>query len=871
MAAISSTGSGNWPTCLSATPTAADDVTISAGHLVNVPSGTTAVCKTCVVNHTAGQTGLTTALGSTFQYGDATAAVYSQTALQMNPSANSTTPGIIFGGVLIPYHGATFGSATFSAPVRFLGGSLVEGRGHLATHATMPMFQIGAASQTSAPNGRLEVTSASVANPAVFKRIYFSNNGTNGGGTPQVDGAQFLNCGSSSQPVFTWSLFAAAFTVKLLNVVFDGCGRVVNNANSMAASHICRYENITVRNSVTAANIPSITTGPGSALTTGTRTLWNIRSDRQLNINAPSVDFSNVVVDIAAGATNVAALNLGTSCSFSRFEKFVERVSTSASGAGQFNLPYGTQADRVYLLASDSSNQHHGGVGASTSTASTTTLITRAIVQTVTVDATGDFWSISTNPTNAQAVVWRNCLALPCATDHTKQSSKLTSPLGNLSNAKLTVEHCTIFTSGSLETGVQAGETQSANIGQLYDAVRSNLAVGIGSATDKMLFSRRDNFNQQDLVSPATTDYNGKFNLNTGTDGVGYNGNNGVALVSTGTLGVHDVIADPRFVSGTTYPDLGSYYALKKGSTGSVRGDIDGYFAEAFKKNDQSGYDPNFEPDLGIDWVFTQYAPQEAALDAAHDAGAPTTPAGATMGAVARFVVATPAPAIALTPSTVVDFGPVREGSTSPAARTVAITNGGTGGTGALTGIAATVDAGSTSYIAASLNQTADPATLTITPTLGSLTRGEYPFTITVTASATGVTNSPQTVAGTFVVDAPLLGAATVSVNGAPTADTVALTWAAATGGAAPLTYDVQYGAGASPATWTTYAAGISATALSVVGLDPVTLYAFRVVTNDNAEQQTVSNTVTATTDVAAAAPGVFGVDRKRRARSIAA
>jgi hypothetical protein len=204
----------------------------------------------------------------------------------------------------------------------------------------------------------------------------------------------------------------------------------------------------------------------------------------------------------------------------------------------------------------------------------------------------------------------------------------------------------------------------------------------------------------------------------------------------------------------------------------------------------------------------------------------------------------------------------VREGGVSPSASTVAVTNGGTGGTGALTGLSVS---GAPSWLTASLDQTVDPATVTLTPTLGSLAQGEYPYDVTVASTAPGLVGGSQHITGTFFVDAPLLVAPVLSA-GTPTAGTVPLSWAAATGGGAPITYDVQYGAGASPATWIPFVAGTSATALTVDGLDPATLYAFRVVTNDSAGQQTVSNVVTATTAAPAPPPDVFGVDRRRRA-----
>src|ERR671930_233300 len=54
---------------------------------------------------------------------------------------------------------------------------------------------------------------------------------------------------------------------------------------------------------------------------------------------------------------------------------------------------------------------------------------------------------------------------------------------------------------------------------------------------------------------------------------------------------------------------------------------------------------------------------------------------------------------------------------------------------------------------------TTAPATVTLTPTLGSLAAGTYTATVPVTSSATGVTNSPQSIGITLVVN-PLVFAA---------------------------------------------------------------------------------------------------------------
>lgn len=110
------------------------------------------------------------------------------------------------------------------------------------------------------------------------------------------------------------------------------------------------------------------------------------------------------------------------------------------------------------------------------------------------------------------------------------------------------------------------------------------------------------------------------------------------------------------------------------------------------------------------------------------------------------FTVAA-APAITLNPTTITFSA--TQGGTSPSAQTVSVTNG---GGGSLSGLSASIAYGSGSgWLAASLNQTTAPATLTLTPTLGSLTANTYTATVTVSSTVPGVTS--QTVGVSFVVN----------------------------------------------------------------------------------------------------------------------
>jgi hypothetical protein len=93
-------------------------------------------------------------------------------------------------------------------------------------------------------------------------------------------------------------------------------------------------------------------------------------------------------------------------------------------------------------------------------------------------------------------------------------------------------------------------------------------------------------------------------------------------------------------------------------------------------------------------------------------------------------------------------------GGSDPAVQTVDVTNT---GTGALSGLAVgtpSYQGGEpTGWLAASIAASTAPTTVTLTPTLGSLAAGTYHATVDVTSSASGVTNSPQTITVTFTVN----------------------------------------------------------------------------------------------------------------------
>jgi uncharacterized membrane protein len=107
-------------------------------------------------------------------------------------------------------------------------------------------------------------------------------------------------------------------------------------------------------------------------------------------------------------------------------------------------------------------------------------------------------------------------------------------------------------------------------------------------------------------------------------------------------------------------------------------------------------------------------------------------------------------PAIALGASTA-SFAAVQGGAT-PAAKTVAITNGGAGTLDGLTATVSDVNGQGATWLGAQLDRTTAPATLTIVPNTAGLAVGTHTATITVASAQPDV--APKTVTVTVVVSA---------------------------------------------------------------------------------------------------------------------
>lgn len=286
-----------------------------------------------------------------------------------------------------------------------------------------------------------------------------------------------------------------------------------------------------------------------------------------------------------------------------------------------------------------------------------------------------------------------------------------------------------------------------------------------------------------------------------------------------------------------------------------------------------------------------------------YTATVPVTGAGVGTGAQSLAVTVTVAgvPRIGLAPPTVTFTGTA--GGPAPAAQSVAVTNAGTGTLGGLTVGSISYGAGATAWLTATLSAPTAPATLTLSPTLGTVAPGTY--TATVPVLAAGVGNSPQSVAVTLTVTGqPAISLAPTSVSfagqtggPAPSAQTVSVTnagtgtlgglgvgsisygagatgWLTATlsGGTAPATLTLTPSAGPLPAG--SYTATVPVTAPGAANSPqsvPVTMTVISTVISPGAEtvRLALAAALAAPQDVAAARGVVRVIDSLFAARPV--
>jgi hypothetical protein len=140
-------------------------------------------------------------------------------------------------------------------------------------------------------------------------------------------------------------------------------------------------------------------------------------------------------------------------------------------------------------------------------------------------------------------------------------------------------------------------------------------------------------------------------------------------------------------------------------------------------------------------------------------------------------------PSIALSASSAPFSG--TQGGPDPQPQMINVSNA---GGGVLSGLSATVNYQSgqpNGWLSASLSKTTAPATLTLVPTLGSLSAGTHEATVSISSTAGGIANSPQTVSVSLTLrtgaSAPTIALSSASIS-----------FVASAGGSSPVPQNVS-------------------------------------------------------------------------------
>jgi len=226
--------------------------------------------------------------------------------------------------------------------------------------------------------------------------------------------------------------------------------------------------------------------------------------------------------------------------------------------------------------------------------------ITRDIFELNSADEDGDCILISL-PDEPVTAYMRGNIVLPNSIG--SSSCTLFSALGS-ENTTLIAEHNT-YIMGS--QGAAVGETYAGHTDMLM-SFRSNLAWDTMPRGYKLYDSPPDD-EVLDLVRSENADFNGGFNFLEGSNGNGYHN----LEFSSGTPGSNDVEGDPQFLDSAR--NLAAWDAHLGGP-----GTVENALTELRKKNDPSGYNPNYNLPNLRNYIRQGFYPQNPLFsNAAHD------------------------------------------------------------------------------------------------------------------------------------------------------------------------------------------------------------------------------------------------------------
>ena len=177
--------------------------------------------------------------------------------------------------------------------------------------------------------------------------------------------------------------------------------------------------------------------------------------------------------------------------------------------------------------------------------------------------------------------------------DGDQQSGTIASALGN-ANVSFDVDRCTYFSSGG-SPGISVGETYTGYAGMMTGLTNS-ICWDSSARTGRFIVNQDTPPGVSDIVAAANCHNNGKWNLEAGSEGGGYD------TPMTGTPGTDDVTGDPQFVDSTRRTTTWDASLGGPGTRANM-------LTELMKLNDRTGYNAAYSVTALIEYVRAGFVP----------------------------------------------------------------------------------------------------------------------------------------------------------------------------------------------------------------------------------------------------------------------
>jgi len=446
--------------------------------------------------------------------------------------------------------------------------------------------------------------SGSAANP-VFMRsnisggnAYFSRNGFVVGGWLRATYCDFTRIGDASNSFFDFYMGNnSGAEINLQNCIFQNCG-LLTGGTAFASNATCNIVNNTWTGSLGTTytfSLPSFTNA-------GTKIISGNVFDKLTAIGQGDwIVEGNLFMDgfLPTAGTKWA----------SQTGNFVRRSTQPTLNV------YGDSLNEFWYKDGSISNAHQMSLGITSGLTVSGTIFGHSDA-----NAVGDAIGTGT-PTSTRLYTIKHCILLPVDSNGL-QPGKLVSVAQSTTFFTASATHNTYISTAAGETGISYGETNAGYDG-IFTAVKSNLAWAPSANSASVAIRQAGTVQQSD---PTRWDYNGKWNPRSGTDGYGYNAITTGPIFSSGSPGLHDVTvtSDPFYDRTRNLPTWDAYL----GGPGTKENAL----AELFKKNNRSGYNPNYNIPALVNWIKEGFQVTDISLyNAGHD--------GTTIGAMPYYAI----------------------------------------------------------------------------------------------------------------------------------------------------------------------------------------------------------------------------------------